>query len=195
MRKFLSFSLLLISVFLVLSCGSSNEDPQPIAEGFIRFKVDGIQKEFKVNSLTPMSFSFDSNGPVHNAILQVLGPGSTGTSNFIQFNIRNESPFQTNVDYEMQNPILYQGALLPRTQFTYSDEQGQLFNAVLLDKNSPFLVVKDDAKFRFTKITEDWVEGTFTALLTGPVTNLSVGNQELIISEGQFSIKLLDLTP
>ncbi|WP_175454164.1 hypothetical protein [Algoriphagus alkaliphilus] len=48
-----------------------------------------------------MSFSFDSNGPVHNAILQVLGQGSTCTSNFIRFNMWNEKTFELHVDYQM----------------------------------------------------------------------------------------------
>lgn len=195
MNRFFKFSALWLVSLFVFSCGSSAENPQPQTEGFIRFKVDGVQREFKANPMTPMSFSFDSNGQVYNAILQVLGPGSNGTNNFIQFNVRNESPFVTNVDYQMQEAIAYQGVDLSRINFTYSNEEGQLYNAVLLKQALPNLVVRDDAKVRFTKITENLVEGTFSALLTGPVTATSVGNQELIISEGQFSIKLVDLTP
>ncbi len=193
-RLFKLFTLSLLS-FLVFSCGSSAEDPQPIDEGFVRFKVDGIQKEYKTNPVSPMSFSFDPNGPVYNAILQVLGPGSTGTNNFIQVNVRNESPFVTNVDYQMQEAIAYQGVGLARINFTYADEQGQVFNAVLLKQSLPNIVVKNDATVKFTQINEDWAEGTFTATLIGPITSTGVGNQELIISEGQFRMKLLDLTP
>ncbi|MBA4298556.1 MAG: hypothetical protein C0433_00375 [Cyclobacterium sp.] len=142
-----------------------------------------------------MSFSFDSNGPVHNAILQVLGPGSKGTSNFIQFNVWNEKTFELNVDYQMQQAIAYRGVGIARINFTYADEQGQVFNAVLLKQNLPSIVVKNDATVRFTKITKDWAEGTFTAILIGPVTTSGIGNQERIISEGQFSIKLVNLTP
>lgn len=193
--KFLKFSILILSGLLLFACGNSTEDPQPMGEGFIRFKVNGVQKEFKTNPVTPMSFSFDSNGQVHNAILQVLGPGSTGTGNFIQFNVWNEKTFETNLDYQMQQAISYRGAAIARINFTYADEQGQVFNAVLLKQNLPSMVVKNDATVRFTKITKDWVEGTFTAILIGPVTTSGVGNQERIISEGQFSIKLVNLTP
>lgn len=194
MKKLLFLLIVLVPGFF-FSCGSEGEDPLPEVEGYIRFKVDGVQKEFKTRHIDLMSFSFDSNGPVYNAIAQVLGPGSTGTSNFVQFTLRSESLFETNVPYEMQDPISYQNIPLARILFTYSDEQGQVYNAVLLDRNSPFLVVKDDATFRFTKITDDWAEGTFSALLTGPVTNLSVGDQELVISEGQFKMRLIDLIP
>jgi len=193
-RLFILFTLSLLS-FLVFSCGSSAEDPQPIAEGFVRFKVDGVQKEFKTNPVSPMSFSFDSNGPVYNAILLVLGPGSTGTSNFIQINVLNESPFVTNVEYQMQEAVAYQGVALARINFTYADDQGQVFNAVLLKQTLPNLVVKNDAAVKFTKISEDWIEGNFTAILIGPITSSGVGNQERVISEGQFRMKLLDLTP
>jgi hypothetical protein len=193
--RFLKYSIFILFGFLLQSCGGSTEDPQPTAEGFIRFKVNGVQKEFKTNPVTPMSFSFDSNGPVYNAILQVLGPGSTGTSNFVQFNVWNEKIFETNVDYQMQQSVSYRGAAIARINFTYSDEQGQLYNAVLLKQNLPNIVVKNDATVRFTKITKDWAEGTFTAILIGPVTTSGIGNQERIISEGQFSIKLTNLIP
>lgn len=179
----------------MLSCEGSSEDPIPADPGFIRFKSDGLEKEFIPGPFDRIGFSYDANGPIFNAAVLVVGAGSTGTSNFIQFTIRNESPYATGVEYEMQEAISYQGASLPRVLFTYSDEQGQLFNAVLLDQNYPFLTVKDDATFRFTTITEEWVEGTFSARLTGPVTDLSVGNQERLLTEGQFRMKLLDLTP
>jgi hypothetical protein len=195
MQKLLQFWFLILIGLYIVSCGGSSEDPQPTAEGFIRFKVNGVQKEFKTNPITPMSFSFDSNGPVYNAILQVLGPGSTGTGNFVQFNVWNEKIFETNVDYQMQQSVSYRGAAIARINFTYSDEQGQLYNAVLLKQNLPNIVVKNDATVRFTKISKDWAEGTFSAILIGPVTTSGVGNQERIISEGQFSIKLVNLTP
>ncbi|MDP2043276.1 MAG: hypothetical protein Q8S14_18200 [Algoriphagus sp.] len=65
-----------------------------------------------------MSFSFDSNGPVHNAILQVLGPGSTCTSNFIQFNLWNEKTFELHVDYQMQQAISYLVVGIAQINFT-----------------------------------------------------------------------------
>lgn len=195
MKRYFLVFILFFGMFLCYSCDNSSEIPQPVAEGFIRFKVDGVQKEFKTNPVSPMSFSFDSNGSVHNAILQVLGPGSNGTSNFIQFNVRNESAFAANVEYQMQNAIAYQGVGLARINFTYADEQGQIFNAVLLKQSLPGIVVKNDATVRFTKITNDWVEGTFSAILIGPVTTTGVGNQERIISAGQFGIQLVNLTP
>jgi hypothetical protein len=117
------------------------------------------------------------------------------TGNFVQFNVWNEKIFETNVDYQMQQSVSYRGAAIARINFTYSDEQGQLYNAVLLKQNLPNIVVKNDATVRFTKISKDWAEGTFSAILIGPVTTSGVGNQERIISEGQFSIKLVNLTP
>lgn len=195
-KSFLKFSVFLLIIFVMVSCGGEgSEDPQPTDTGYIRFKSDGVAKEYIPGPFDRIGFSFDTNGPVFNAVVQVLGPGSTGTSDFIQFNIRNESPFATGVDYNMQDPISYQTVPVARINMTYSDEQGQLFNAVLLDRNPQLIEVKDDATFRFTSITEEWVEGTFSALLTGPVTTLSVGNQERILTEAKFRMKLLDLTP
>ncbi len=195
MRKKMNVSVLLMISILFFSCSGSNEEPQQLENGYIRFKSDGVSKEFIPNSFDRMGFSFDANGPVFNAIVQVLGQGSNGTSNFVQFTIRNESPFVVGEDYAMQEAISYQSVPLPRILFTYSNEQGQLYNAVLLERNPDLVSIKDDAMFRFTRITEEWVEGTFSALLTGPVTSLSVGNQERRLTEGQFRMKLLDLTP
>lgn len=195
MQKLLYFSFLIFIGLFLVSCGGSDEDPQPGQEGFIRFKVDGVQKEYKTVPGNAASFSFDSNGPVYNTIIQVLGPGSTGTSNFIQITVRNEKMFETNLDYNLQDAIPYKSVPLSRINFTYSNEQGQIFNAFLLDIQSPFLVVRDEAKLRFSKITNELVEGTFSAILIGPVTNQSRGNQEMIISEGQFSMKLTNLIP
>ncbi|MFN3999991.1 hypothetical protein [Algoriphagus sp.] len=195
MKKLLHFSILIFIGLYLVSCGGSNEDPQPAQEGFIRFKVDGILKEFKVGLGNSSSFSFDPNGPIFNTIIQVLGPGSTGTSNFIQFTVKNEKMFETNLDYNLQDAILYKGVPLSRINFVYSDEKGQSFAAVNLDPKSPLIVVKDAAKVRFSKITNDVVEGTFTALLIGPITPTGVGKQEVTISEGQFSMKLTNLIP
>ena len=195
MKRSLVVLSLLLAVIVFTGCSSDAEDQPSVQEGYIRFKSDGVAREFIPGPFDRMGFSFDSNGSIFNASVQVLGPGSTGTSNFIQFTIRNESPFAEGVDYDMQDAILYQGVPVTRILFTYSDEEGQLYNAVLLEENFPLLVVKDNAIFRFTSITDEWVEGTFSALLTGPVTNLSVGNQERRLTEGQFRMKLLDQTP
>ncbi|WP_111670551.1 hypothetical protein [Algoriphagus litoralis] len=195
MKKSLVVLSLLLGVVVFTGCSSDAEDQPSVQEGYIRFKSDGVSREFIPGPFDRMGFSFDANGSIFNAGVQVLGPGSTGTSNFIQFTIRNESPFAEGVDYDMQDAILYQGVPVTRILFTYSDEEGQLYNAVLLEENFPLLVVKDNAIFRFTSITDEWVEGTFSALLTGPVTNLSVGNQERRLTEGQFRMKLLDQTP
>lgn len=195
MKRLLSFSIIVLFGIFLISCGGSGEEPQPVQEGYIRFKVDGVQKEFKVGFGNPSSFSFDPNGDIFNTIIQVLGPGSTGTSNFIQFTVKNEKMFETNLDYNLQDAILYKGVPLSRINFVYSDEKGQSFAAVNLDPKSPLIVVKDAAKVRFTKITNDLVEGTFSALLIGPITPTGVGKQEVIISEGQFSMKVANRIP
>jgi hypothetical protein len=195
MKNTLFVLSLLFSVGLFTGCSSSPEEIDPVQEGFIRFKSDGVEREFIPGPFDRMGFSYDGKGSIFNAGVQVLRPGSTGTGNFIQFTIRNEVPFVTGVDYDMQEAVFYQGVPLPRIVFTYSDEQSVLYNAVLLEENFPLLVIKDAATFRFTSITEEWVEGTFSALLTGPVTNLSVGDQERRLTEGRFRMRLLDLTP
>lgn len=192
--KLFSFSSLLVLFVLVSSCGSKGDDPLPQADSYVRFKVNGVQKEFKVSN-QPMGFSFDANGPVYNAIAIINGNAADGTKDFVSINVRNETIFETGKDYEMQNPIKYKGIDMVRILFTYSDEEGNVYNAVLFQQTIPGLKATDDARVRFTKISQDWVEGNFDAVILGPVSNLGGRNTELIVSDGTFSLPLLNLIP
>ncbi len=188
---FFSFGLLLLLSY----CTPKGEEPQPQVETFVRFKVNGVQKQFELQN-APMGFSFDPNGPVYVATAVILAPGSDGTKNFLNMALRNESPFQTDLIYQMQDPISYQGAEMVRIQLTYADENGQLFNAVLFQQTIPGMKVTDDARWKFTRITDAWVEGEFEGVLLGPFSQLTGrGDTEMQITEGRFSLPLINSIP
>lgn len=188
--------LLLLLIAIFSSCGSDKEEPQPNSSGFLRFKSNGVQKEFPLTPSQLMSFSYDPTGKIYFATFLIIGPGGDGTKNFVSATIRNEVIFTTGVDYKMQDLISYQGAKLVRIQFTYADEEGRIFNAVLEQRNIPGIRATDDARFRFTTITQNSVEGNFDALLLGPFSNLTGrGNTELPITEGQFRMPLINQIP
>lgn len=121
----------------------------------------------------------------------ILGDGSDGTKNFVSLTMWNEEPFATGVTYEMQDAISFHGAPLVRIQFTYSDESGKVYNAVLFQRDDLPMRITDDASVRFSAITESQAEGTFEATVLGPViTTTGRENNELKITEGQFKLSL-----
>lgn len=192
---FSSIILICILPWCFVSCGSKSDDPQPQSEGYVRFKVNGVQKEFKVQN-TPMGFSLDAGGPVYTATALVLGPESGGTKNFLNLTLRNETLFQTGINYQMQSPINYKGVAMVRIMLTYANETGQIFNAVLFQQNIPGTKTTDDAQWKFTRIADNWVEGEFQGVLLGPFSQTTGrGNTELMLTDGQFSMSLVKNLP
>lgn len=190
-----TFSFFAVLLLGLMGCGSEGDDnPPPANAGFFKFKLDGVQQEFPVNDLLPMTFTYDAGGPVYNAVFQVLGEGSDGNSDFVNVLLRSETKFETGVDYQLQNGVPYKGIALARINFTYSDKSGQVFNAVLLQSSLTPLIINDSATIRFSKITETEAEGVFSAKVIGPVLPTGRGTVEKIVSEGQFKMRLLDNT-
>ncbi|MFC4870618.1 hypothetical protein [Negadavirga shengliensis] len=196
MKKPLSHLSLTVFVALLhlFSCGET--ELKPTEEYYIKFKVNGEQKEYNTDALNPVTFTFDQNGPVYQAILQVLGPGSDGKKNFINIITRNETVFEVNKSYRMHEAISYQNASLARIIFTWADENGDLYNAVLLKGAFPTLEIKDEGQLMFSGISQDMVTGSFTANIIGPVSpTTGRGNTELSITEGEFKLKLINTVP
>lgn len=185
-----TYLLIIICIVLMLSGGcDNNSEVTPSEEYFIKFKVDGVQKIYSHDLISPFIFSYDQNGPIFNATIMVLDEGSSGTSNFINIIIRNEEAFQAGKDYLMQDPILYQSVNLARMAVTWADENGNIYNAVLLQSAYPGLTINDDAQIRLINITDDFVEGEFSAKLFGPDDR---AENEVLVTEGSFKLKRTD---
>lgn len=194
MKRSYFYSGLLFLLMVASSCGSKDDAPQPLSEAYVRFKVNGTQKEFKLSN-QPMGFSFDAGGPVYNAVAVLNGDVSDGTKNFVSFTVRNETPFEVGKDYQMQNPIKYKGLDMVRILFTYSDEEGNVYNAALFQQTIPGVKTSDDARVKFTRITDDRVEGNFDAVVLGPVSPTGARDIELKVTEGEFSLPLMSTIP
>lgn len=182
--------------WLLTAC-SSSDDEVPQDEFYISFKVDGTLVRYENAGFYPVVLSKDSPTNLYFSNLIVLKEVGESTSNFVHINVRNESAFQTNLSYQMQDGVLYPGGVfLARIQFTWANDAGEIYNAALLQRSYPTLDIGDDAAFKFTKIAGDIVEGTFTATVYGPVIN-SVPNRtvEKKITEGEFRLKLIDSVP
>lgn len=194
MEKLKNLFWIFFSAVILCSC-SQEEDSAPQSQSFLKFKAGGKLVEYS-GSNQPMGFSLDASGPMYLATAIILGTPGDGTKNFLSITVRNETTFQLGKEYQMQQAFQYKGANLVRILLTYSDASGQVFNAVLFQQNIPGMKVTDDAQLKFTKITSDWVEGTFSGVLLGPVSSLTGrGNTELVITEGQFSLPLINNIP
>lgn len=192
-----NLKIILLAILLLMvwtSCGKE-EDPAPQSESFLKFKVGGKLVEYSADN-QPMGMSLDPSGPMYLATATILGNRVDGTKNFLSISVRSESQFQEGKEYQMQDPIIYKGAEMVRILLTYSDESGQLYNAVLFQQILPGMKVTDDAKLTFTKISSNRVEGTFSGVVLGPISSTTGrGDNELVISEGQFSLSLFSSIP
>lgn len=185
--------IILCIVFLWAGGCNNNGEVTPSQEYFIKFKVNGAQKTYSHNLLTPLVFHYDQNSQTFNASILALDEGSPGTNNFINIIVRNEEAFETGVDYHMQDPVLYLAINIPRLNVTWADENGSIYNAVLLQSAYPGLTINDDAQFRLTMITDEFVEGVFSAKLFGPVdTQSGRADNEVLVTEGSFKLKRAD---
>jgi len=188
------FLSLIIGMIFLGSC--SKEENQPLADYFVKYKIDGVEKFYSLTVNSPASFSYDAGNNIYSAILTGTGPGSTGTTDFVTINVRSHENFVTNSRYNLQDPINISGIDFSTVVFTYADMAGQLYNAVLLQISFPNLGVKDNAHVTFTNISADIVEGTFDALVLGPVNSTTGrGSDEKVVTEGQFRLKLLNFIP
>ena len=192
MKSILRIPALLLLVAMLFAACSSSEDELPKNEYFVSFDVDGTSIKYEDSGFFPLIFSRDDNAGFYSATLVVPQEIGDGTSNFVHIIVHDEAVFQEGITYQMQDGISYQGgAMLARINFTWANEAGEIYNAVLLSSNYPMLDVGDDAAFTFTRISSDEVEGTFSATIFGPVLATAPGrNIQKKITNGKFKLKL-----
>lgn len=190
-------NLLIWLPLLLIVCTACSEDtPSPSEDYYIKFNVDGKTVRYTGTSLSPSSFNFDQNFQVYNAVVQVIAPGSDGTNSFVNILLRNESAIETNKLYKLTDGIQIASFKQPRILFTWADEKGDIYNAVLLKDSYPNLEIKDEAELTFTKIGNEVLEGKFSASLIGPVSAATGrGNATKIISGGEFRVKFINSNP
>ncbi|SHN35638.1 hypothetical protein SAMN04488057_1289 [Cyclobacterium lianum] len=181
----------LATMQLLTSC-SKTEDPVPEADYFMKFKVNGDWVNYPVGEFHSVVFFYDSNSGLYSALIQALGPGSTGTSDFFSITLWSEAALEEKT-YRLQEGVrAYENVFLPSLNFTRSDLQGNMYNAVLLRQNYPNISIPDEGSLTLTHIGSDLIEGTFEANLYGPISaTTGRGNEELKVTEGSFRMKLI----
>lgn len=183
---------LLLFVLLVAFAGcKKGESPTDGGKGeyYIRFKVDGVQKNYTAQIpnnqvgfflLPEYNFHIASITGLNNLQDAQIVP----VKNSIGISIRSQEPIKANVDYQLKNPVSYSGINFSGIELVYFDEHGQGYGALLLQSNYPLLSIGDEAQVRFAEITPTYAKGTFSA--TAYSTNFRA---EISITDGEFYLK------
>ena len=188
---------LIVGLALTLHSCSSGEDPQPESDWYVKFQANGTAVAYSIDSpIQPMGFSLDQSTDLYLASTIILGEGSDGTRDFFNIYLWNNEPFVVGQSYEMQDLVSINGAPSVRIHMNYADSEGNLYNAILRQREIAGMKITDDASLRFTAITPEYVEGVFTGNLLGPMSNVTGrGDEELVISSGIFRLPLVNQIP
>ena len=170
--------LLLFAVFSFSSC--EKEDPKP--DYYYSFKVNGVQKEFRINSEAGITFLED--GPNRFTLFNMV-TGKELSKNAVIMSFRNTEQIELGLRYIMQNPIMVNGSLVPSLALIYFDENGKEFGATLLQSENPGAL--DDSSFKITEFTTEGSVGEFEGVIfdvsdTGPLDQRT----QVLITEGKF---------
>lgn len=180
MKIFINFLLLLMVIFTFSSC--EKDDLRP--NYYYKFKVNGVQKEFRGSIDANIVFIEDPNSANRFTIFTFV-TGDDPTKNAIVISLRTTVTPEFGVKYEMQNPIPINEQVVPMLAFIYLDENGKEYNATLLQSQHPGAM--DNGSLMLTELTSEGSMGVFEAVTfdvnhTGELSQ----RQPLTITDGEF---------
>ncbi|MGY6742460.1 MAG: hypothetical protein ACXIUQ_06970 [Cecembia sp.] len=178
MHRILKLLMVLAIFGIFSSCDRGPERP----DFYYRFKVNGVQKEFKASPKADITFIDTQMG--FNLATFTMVTGSRTDRNAFVIGLRYRGELQT--AYEMQVPIIVNGVLSPTLTFFYLDENGRSFLGTLLQSENPGAL--DDGRVEFTAITPEGSYGTFEAIIFDPNEETSElsARQMVRITDGEF---------
>lgn len=177
LQQFVILFLFMIVIPFPIACSKKSSDPTPpTSEFFIRFKVDGIQKEFKANTRATISDVSTVNTPIILGAFSGLQTNATNTTaNLMSVSVRDPLTMAIKKVYSSTSPgAIYQVALL------YWDENGDPYSSEFLSTPS-----SSDAMLTLSEITENYVSGSFN----GKVALSGASLNTHLITEGTFKLK------
>ncbi|WP_373524221.1 hypothetical protein [Aquiflexum sp.] len=175
--------ILLLCLFVIFAFSSCDkEDPRP--NYYYKFKVNGVEKEFKANNDANIVFIEDTNSSNRFTIFTFI-TGSDPNKNAIIISLRTTVSPEFGVNYTMQNPIVVNEQTAPSLTFIYLDENGKEYGATLLQSRNPGAM--DDGSLMLTELSAEGSYGTFQAVTfdlnsTGELSQ----RQSLILTDGEF---------
>lgn len=173
---FLAFTLLTLT-----SC-DKNEIPKP--EYFYKFKINGVQKEFRASDDASIYFTQDQGTSTRRTLFTMVS-GTDPLKNTIVMSFRSFSSIVVGNTYQMQSPIPVDGVENPSIIFLYFDENGKEYGATLLKTANPG--ANDNAFFSISEFTNENSKGTFEAVIFDLSATGDLNRREVVaITEGEF---------
>lgn len=184
-------NLLFLVILVAFSGCKKGESPanEETGEFYIRFKVDGVQKNYTAQILNNR-VSFFLLPEYNFYIASIIGLNNlqdaqvAPVKNFISISVRSKDQIKPNIDYQLNNAVPYSGINFSGIELVYHDEHGEGFGALLLQSNYPSLFIGDEAQVHFSEITSTYAKGTFSAMAYS--TNFRT---EIAITDGEFYLK------
>lgn len=175
--------ILLLCLFVVFAFSSCDKD-EPRPNYYYKFKVNGVEKEFKGSKDANIVFIEDPNS-VNRFTIFTFVTGTDPNKNAIIISLRTTVTPEFGVNYTMQNPILVNQQTAPSLTFIYLDENGKEYGAILLQSENPGAM--DNGSLMLTELTAEGSYGTFDAITfdlnqTGDLSQ----RQPLNLTEGEF---------
>ena len=172
--------LIAIAFFSICITSCNNESDKdnitPEESYYVRFKLDGVQKEF--NSLADVTLNkITSEGLYHSAVVGLEDRQMGASKNNLTFFIFYPEPAVSNVIYT--DHASDEGERAHILNLVYLDEAGVSYTS--LGDEFSILGVISDTKITLTEITETSVKGTFS----GTLYNID-RTSTVVISEGEF---------
>lgn len=185
------FPLVLLFSFALAGCSKKNSDDEddPGSSYYIRFKIDGAQKEYKSN--TGFQVLPVSNKSLYSAVMNGFQDDGALDKNLLNIIIWSKDPIVAKT-YKNENDVANSdGDKVPEILITYNDNDkvGHLSLGKPFSTQPPFDRIVSDAQVVITNLTGSNISGTFSGTLYKSTDGTYT--QKLVVTEGKFNLKKL----
>lgn len=153
---------IILPLILVLFIFSSCEKEVPRPNYYYKFKVNGVEKEFKGSTDANIVFIDDPNSDNHFTIFTFV-TGDDPNKNAVIISLRTTQAPLYRTTYQMQRTIFVNSQPTPTLTFIYLDENGKEYGATLLQSSNPGAL--DDGSLILTELTSEGSYGRFEAVV------------------------------
>lgn len=175
------FSKIIPIILLLAALTGCDKDERP--DYYYRFKINGVQKEFRANR--DANIVFIETGGANSTIFTMV-TGNDPEKNSMIISLRTVESVVQGTTYIMQEPVFVNSILSPALTFVYFDENGKQFIGGMLQSENPG--ARDNGSLIFTDITTEGSYGRFEAVVfdaEDETSELST-RQAFTITDGEF---------
>lgn len=145
---------------LILFTSCDKEEPRP--NYYYKFKINGVEKEFKGSKDANIVFIEDSETSNRYTIFTFV-TGNDPTKNALVISLRTNVTPEYGIRYTMQHPIFINEVVAPSLSFVYFDENGKEFGATRLQSTNPGAA--DDGSLMLAELFAEGSTGMFEATM------------------------------